>query len=76
MIIFYMQIHSHFQKYYKERVNDVTVLMIVVIIWESIQIGWDDPQRFVGRVFAVTFFGFVIGEIFRFFWKRSHFSKK
>ncbi len=64
------------KKLLQERSTDIVILMMVVIVWESIAIGWDDPQRFVGRVFAVTFFGFVIGEIFRFFWRRSHFNRR
>lgn len=60
----------------RERSNDIVLLMLVVILWKSLEIGWDDPQYFVTQVFVVTLFGYVIGEVFRFFWKRSDFNKK
>ena len=67
---------TQFKDYLKERVNDIVLLMLVVILWKSLEIGWDDPQHFVAQVFAVTFFGFVIGEILRYLWRHSHFHKK
>ena len=67
--------NQNWGKVWKNRIDEVLLLMIVVIIWKSITIGWDDMQYFVVQVFFVTLLGTVFGEIFRFFWNRSHFKK-
>jgi hypothetical protein len=58
-----------------QKIRSITLLMLIVLIWESVTTGWDDPQKFVARVFAITVLGTIIGSVFGFLWRRSHFQK-
>lgn len=58
-----------------QKIQDLVIFMTIIIIWESFEIGWDNPKLLVMRILAITIIGTILWEVLSFFWKHSHFKR-